>query len=383
MTMRTCGGCFIWGFCHVWDVWRSGVPGSPLWHEHGLAATRWDRHTRTRPSPPRFDPQPRPPNRAVPLDTKGKAVATVNISDAGQWLAESERTTVLTGAGSPLLRHPRLPGPQGLWTRNPGPPPCSTSTSTADVNVRREVWRMRRDSPALTAEPNDAHRALVDLDRTGRLLAVITQNIDGLHQKAGLAPERVLEVHGTIHEVECLSCGRRVPTPDVLARLDEESDPRCLPAAASRKPPRFLRAASRPDVLDAAITAAKDCDLFLTVGTSLTVHPVAGLCDIAREHGVDSIINAEPTPTTRWPTLSSATPWKPSSRSSSSEQSTADLASGGGPGASRAVTTPTYRSTSKRISKVSQRSPGVARPRLQRRTRLGVHGILFLGDPTQ
>jgi NAD-dependent deacetylase len=277
-------------------------PSSPLWHEHGLAATRvgsaYPHQTITG---PRFDPQPRPPNRAVPLDTKGKAVAaTVNISDVGQWLAESERTTVLTGAGiSTASGIPDFRGPQGLWTRNPGAAAMfDIDIYRSDVNVRREVWRMRRDSPALTAEPNEAHRALVDLDRTGRLLAVITQNIDGLHQKAGLALERVLEVHGTIHEVECLSCGRRVPTPDVLARLDEESDPRCLACGGIQKAATIsFGQRLDPDVLDAAITAAKDCDLFLTVGTSLTVHPVAGLCDIAREHGARLvIINAEPTP---------------------------------------------------------------------------------------
>ncbi|KUP97120.1 SIR2 family NAD-dependent protein deacylase [Thermobifida cellulosilytica] len=226
--------------------------------------------------------------------------ATANISDVAAWLAECEQATVLTGAGiSTASGIPDFRGPQGLWTRNPAAAAMfDIDIYRADADVRRQVWQMRRASPALTAEPNDAHRALVDLDRAGRLRAVVTQNIDGLHQKAGMDPAHVLEVHGTIHEVECLSCGRRTPTPEVLARLEEESDPHCLACGGIQKAATVsFGQRLDPGVLDAAVAAAEECDLFLAVGTSLTVHPVAGLCDTAVLHGARLVIvNAEPTP---------------------------------------------------------------------------------------
>ncbi|MEY9212723.1 NAD-dependent deacetylase [Thermobifida halotolerans] len=226
--------------------------------------------------------------------------ATANITDVGAWLAECESATVLTGAGvSTASGIPDFRGPQGVWTKNPAAAAMfDIDIYRSDVNVRREVWRMRRDSPALTAEPNDAHRALVDLDRAGRLRAVITQNIDGLHQKAGMDPDHVIEVHGTIHQVECLACGRRTPTPEVLARLEEESDPHCRICGGIQKTATIsFGQRLDPDVLDAAVAAAEDCDLFVAVGTSLSVHPVAGLVDVAGSHGARLvIINAEPTP---------------------------------------------------------------------------------------
>ena len=252
---------------------------------------------------PTADPAPRPkprPSECGPPEEERKAVAaTANITDVATWLADA-RATVLTGAGvSTASGIPDFRGPQGLWTRNPAAAAMfDIDIYRSDVNVRREVWQMRRDHPAFTAEPNAAHRALVDLDRTGRLRAVVTQNIDGLHQKAGMDPDRVIEVHGTLHEVECLACGRRTPTPEVLARLAEESDPHCLACGGIQKA-ATISFGQRLDaaVLDAAVAAAEDCDLFVAVGTSLTVHPVAGLCDVALRSGARLVVvNAEPTP---------------------------------------------------------------------------------------
>ncbi|ASU83629.1 NAD-dependent deacetylase [Nocardiopsis gilva YIM 90087] len=215
-------------------------------------------------------------------------------------LAETDQVTVLTGAGiSTDSGIPDFRGPNGVWTANPAAAAMfDIDTYMADVNVRREVWLMRRAHPAWTASPNAAHYALTELDRAGRLRALVTQNVDGLHQAAGIDPRRVIEVHGTIHWVVCMSCGLRTPSPEVLARLDEESDPHCRKCGGIQKADTIsFGQRLRAEVLEAAVAATEDCEVFVAVGTSLTVHPVAGLCDLALEHGARLIvINADPTP---------------------------------------------------------------------------------------
>src|SRR4051794_7707234 len=153
----------------------------------------------------------------------------------------------------------------------------------ADPEVRRRAWQSRKTHPAWTAEPNAAHRALVDLDKTGRLVAVVTQNIDELHQRAGLPREKVIEVHGTIWWVECLTCRVRTPMADELARVGEdEPDPSCTLCGGILKSATIsFGQALVPEVLDAAAVAAASCDVFLAIGSSLTVQPAAGLCEVA------------------------------------------------------------------------------------------------------
>ncbi|MGI5122661.1 SIR2 family NAD-dependent protein deacylase [Marinactinospora thermotolerans] len=226
--------------------------------------------------------------------------STSGIADVAAWLADSDRVTVLTGAGiSTESGIPDFRGPQGVWTTDPGAAALfDIDVYRSDADVRRRVWQMRRASPIWEAEPNAAHRALADLDRAGRLHALVTQNIDGLHQQAGTDPDHVIEVHGTIHRVVCLACGLRTPTPEVLERLEEESDPKCRRCGGIQKADTIsFGQRLREDVLQAAIDAAQECDLFLAVGTSLSVHPVAGLCDLAVEGGAGLVIvNAQPTP---------------------------------------------------------------------------------------
>jgi NAD-dependent deacetylase len=166
----------------------------------------------------------------------------------------------------------------------------------ADPDVRRRSWQARRTHSAWTAEPNAGHRALVDLDKTGRLVAIVTQNVDGLHQRAGST--NVIEVHGTIWWAECLTCGVRSAMADVLARLDDEPDPPCLQCGGILKSATISFGQRLDnDVLDAAARAAMECDLFLAIGSSLTVRPAAGLCDVAVDAGARLVvINAEPTP---------------------------------------------------------------------------------------
>ncbi|MGY1744822.1 SIR2 family NAD-dependent protein deacylase [Blastococcus sp. SYSU D00695] len=217
------------------------------------------------------------------------------------WLAGARRVTVLTGAGiSTDSGIPDYRGPNGVWTRDPDAEKLVTlSWYVADPGIRRRAWLMRRDLAGGEIRPNAGHRALVDLERQGRLRALVTQNVDGLHQAAGSAPGRVLELHGTVHAVECLSCRDRTTTAEALARVDAgEPDPACLVCGGILKTATVsFGQALDAAVLDAAVAAAGDCDAFLAVGTSLGVHPAAGLVEVAAAAGARvGIVNAEPTP---------------------------------------------------------------------------------------
>ena len=220
---------------------------------------------------------------------------------APDWLAAARQITVLTGAGiSTESGIPDFRGPQGVWTRDPEAEKLSTLQNyVADPDIRRRAWQERLRHPAWTAEPNAGHVALVDLERQGRLRALVTQNIDGLHQKAGSSPAAVIEVHGTVHEVTCLSCGDRTPMRSALDRVEAgEPDPACLVCGGILKSATVSFGQELDQrVLAAAAEAAADCDVFLAVGTSLQVWPVAGLTEIAAAHGARIVIvNAEPTP---------------------------------------------------------------------------------------
>lgn len=214
-------------------------------------------------------------------------------------LTGAHRICVLTGAGvSTDSGVPDYRGPQGVWTRDPDAEKLVTlSWYLRDPEIRRRSWLMRRDLVAAAPSPNPGHAALVDLQRQGRLRALLTQNVDGLHQAAGSTD--VLELHGTVHTVECTGCGARFPTADVLARVDAgEPDPACPVCGGVLKTATvYFEQALDADVLDAAAQAAADCEVFLAVGTSLGVHPAAGLVEVAAAHGARVVIvNAEPTP---------------------------------------------------------------------------------------
>lgn len=211
------------------------------------------------------------------------------------------QVTVLTGAGiSTDSGIPDFRGPDGVWTKNPGAEKLfDIEHYLGDPEVRLRSWQARGTNPAWTAEPNAAHRALVDLERAGGLRALVTQNIDRLHQKAGSSPEVVLELHGNMLEAVCVSCGARSLTRDALDRVAAgELDPACLVCGGILKTATVMFGQSLdPDVLDAAVRAAADCELFLAIGTSLQVHPAAGLCEVATRNGADLVIvNADPTP---------------------------------------------------------------------------------------
>ena len=217
---------------------------------------------------------------------------------ARRMLADADHITVLTGAGmSTASGIPDFRGPQGVWTLDPEAERVSTlSYYLGDPAVRKAAWLRRTWSPVFSAEPNDAHRALVDLETTGRLRAIITSNTDGLHQLAGSTA--VVELHGNARTWRCESCRRTGPMTDILERVQAgEEDPGC-PACGGivRATTILFEENLDPEVIDAAVAAASDCDVFLTVGTSLAVYPAAGLLPLAMRAGARAVIvNAEPT----------------------------------------------------------------------------------------
>ncbi|MDN3293954.1 Sir2 family NAD-dependent protein deacetylase [Streptomyces ficellus] len=209
---------------------------------------------------------------------------------------------ILSGAGISTdsgIRDYR--GPNGLWRRDPEAEKLVTyAYYMADPEIRRRSWRMRRDTGALRAEPNAAHRAIAELERRpGFAVRVITQNVDGLHQLAGMPERKVLELHGTARAVVCTGCHARSPMADALARVEAgEEDPACEACGGILKSATVMFGERLdPVVLGEAMGIAKAAEVFLVVGSTLQVQPAASLAGIAAEHGARLIIvNAEPTP---------------------------------------------------------------------------------------
>jgi NAD-dependent deacetylase len=218
-----------------------------------------------------------------------------------RWVDAAARVVALTGAGiSTESGIPDFRGPQGLWTRDPQAEKLSNiHYYMSDPEVRKLSWRSRLDHPAWHAEPNAGHRALVELERRGKLHALITQNIDGLHQRAGNSADTVIEVHGTLRDVTCMACGWRGPMPPVLERVRAgEEDPSCEQCGGILKSATVSFGQPLvPAVINRAMQAAEHADVLLAIGTSLQVFPVANVVPIARAAGARVVIlNAEPTP---------------------------------------------------------------------------------------
>jgi len=216
------------------------------------------------------------------------------------WVEEASRVVVLTGAGiSTDSGIPDFRGPQGVWTRNPKAEKLSDIRYyMADPEVRKLAWQSRMENTAWTAKPNSGHLALAALEQRGKLHALITQNIDELHQMAGNSPDKVIEVHGTMRKVVCMSCGKTAPMQRALERVRAgEEDPPCRDCGGILKSATSsFGQALVPEVIDAAMRAAEEADVFIAVGTTLQVYPVAGTVPLARGAGARIvIINAEPT----------------------------------------------------------------------------------------
>jgi NAD-dependent deacetylase len=223
------------------------------------------------------------------------------IEQVRAWIDGAQRVVVLTGAGiSTDSGIPDFRGPQGVWTKNPHAEKLSNiHYYLAEPEVRKASWQNRLSSPAWSARPNAGHAALVRLEKLGKLHALITQNIDELHQVAGNSPERVIEVHGTMRKFMCWGCGMRGPMQKVLDRVRAgEEDPRCRDCGGILKSDTISFGQQLvPQVIDRAMQAAAEADLFLAVGSSLQVYPIAGAVELARRAGAKIVIvNAEPTP---------------------------------------------------------------------------------------
>jgi NAD-dependent deacetylase len=224
----------------------------------------------------------------------------MSLTRARELIESAERVVVLTGAGiSTDSGIPDFRGPQGVWTLNPKAERMSDIRYyVSDAEVRRLSWQSRLAHPAWRAEPNSGHRALVDLERSGRLHTLVTQNIDGLHQRAGNSPDKVVEVHGTLHKAVCLSCGWRGAMHEVLERVQSgEEDPECRSCGGILKSDTIsFGQALVPGVIARAMQAAEETDCLLCVGTSLQVYPIAGAVPSAKDAGARVIIvNAQAT----------------------------------------------------------------------------------------
>ena len=217
------------------------------------------------------------------------------------WIADARRVVALTGAGiSTDSGIPDFRGPQGVWTRNPAAEAQSTLQHyLADTTVRQAAWRSRMASPAWTAQPNRGHLALVELERRGKLHALITQNIDELHRIAGNSAARIIEVHGTMRRVMCWGCGQRTPMADALERVRAgEADPACRACGGILKSDTIsFGQALVPEVIERAMQASSEADVLLAIGSTLQVYPVAGAVPLAQEAGARVVIlNNQATP---------------------------------------------------------------------------------------
>lgn len=212
----------------------------------------------------------------------------------------AERITVLTGAGiSTDSGIPDFRGPNGVWTKSPEAMIKSDiSYYLADPEIRKRSWRMRLETWGRERQPNPGHRALVSLEQHGKLQMLVTQNVDGLHAKAGTDLDRLVEIHGTTREVVCLSCEERAPIERALDRVRAgEDDPPCRSCGGILKTAvvSFGQQLVRTDLLR-AFRAAESCDLLMAIGTRLEVTPAADLVPIARQSGAALIIlNDQPT----------------------------------------------------------------------------------------
>ena len=231
---------------------------------------------------------------------RGMDVEEDPVESVRCWIDEASRIVVLTGAGiSTDSGIPDFRGPQGLWTKNPEAEKMATLQHyMGSREVRKLAWKTRLDMDGRKAQPNAGHRALVELERRGKLLALITQNVDGLHVAAGTSRERIVEIHGTLQEVVCMSCGERAPMERALARVRAgEEDPPCRSCEGILKSATISFGQGLvPEDLARCERVAQECDLLLAVGSTLAVYPVAGVVPLARQSGARiAIVNGAPT----------------------------------------------------------------------------------------
>jgi NAD-dependent deacetylase len=222
------------------------------------------------------------------------------IERLAQLIIQSKKAIVFTGAGiSTESGIPDFRSPGGIWSRY-DPEDFTIQRFLSSPAARKTIWKMSIEGGLLTeAEPNLAHHAIAELHRLGKLDCVITQNIDSLHQKAGVPEDRVFELHGNVRWVVCLSCRRRFPMPEVLQRIkDGIAVPDCPDCQGILKPDAvFFGEALPQETLREAIRRSQNCDLFIVIGSTLVIYPAAYIPTYATEAGAKlAIVNLTPTP---------------------------------------------------------------------------------------
>jgi len=217
-----------------------------------------------------------------------------------QLIVQSRKVVVFTGAGiSTESGIPDFRSPGGVWSRY-DPEDFTIQKFLSGPAARRTIWKMSIEGGLLAeAKPNLAHYAIAKLYQLGKLDCVITQNIDNLHQKAGVPGDRVLELHGNMQWAVCLSCHRRFPMPEVLQRIKEGVEvPDCPDCQGILKPDAvFFGEPLLQEILQEAIRRARNCDLFIVIGSTLVVYPAAYIPTYATQAGARlAIVNLTPTP---------------------------------------------------------------------------------------
>ncbi|NLN40044.1 MAG: NAD-dependent protein deacylase [Smithella sp.] len=222
-----------------------------------------------------------------------------SIDKAVALIGGAKKVVVFTGAGiSTESGIPDFRGPGGLWTRYDQDDFTISNFLHSDA-TRKKLWQGMRDGGLMDdASPNAAHLALVELEKMGKLISLVTQNVDNLHQKAGNSPELIRELHGNMQMLICLHCGRRYPVTIVREKFaDSESVPACEVCMGILKPDVvFFGEALPQDVLSRAMMEANQCEIMLVIGSSLVVYPAAYVPVQAKQAGAKMIIvNRGPT----------------------------------------------------------------------------------------
>jgi len=232
---------------------------------------------------------------------------TEEIERLARLILESKKVVVFTGAGiSTESGIPDFRGPGGIWTRY-DPEDFTIQKFLSNPAARKTVWKMSAEGGLLAeAEPNPAHHAVAELYQLGKLDCVITQNIDNLHQKAGIPEDKVFELHGNTRWAVCLSCRRRFPMLEVLQKMKEGVEvPDCPDCQGILKPDAVLFGEALPqETLREAARRSQNCDLFIVIGSTLVIYPAAYMPTYAREAGARlAIVNLTPPPLDHYATV--------------------------------------------------------------------------------
>ena len=208
------------------------------------------------------------------------------------WLDECSRAVVFTGAGiSTESGIPDFRSPTGIWSKMT---PVYFDEFLASEEARRESWRRKLvvDEDVTNAQPNQGHEAVSELVRRGTVSAVITQNIDGLHQRSGIPHEHVVELHGNSTYAACLTCATRYELPPILeAFKKDETLPVCESCGGMVKTATISFGQPMPDAaMQRAEAETLACDLFLAIGSSLVVYPAAAFPAMAKQNGARLVI---------------------------------------------------------------------------------------------